>query len=379
LGAAGAGLGAAGAGLGAAGAGFGAAGAGLGATGAGFGAAGAGLGAAGAGFGAASAGLGAAGAGFGAAGAGFGAAGAGFDAAGAGLGTTGAGFGAAGAGFGAAGAGFGAAGAGFGASGAGFGTTVADFGASGWAAGIGRTSGGGVELGVEIFCCSFTSGGGFGVGKFDGLVCRTGVAAVTGFCASFGVAARSGVPGARGVFCPAGRLTVGLGVGPPVAGCRCDSGGAGVVEGLGAIRFGGVPFGTTRAGRFPLGGCLTIGEPVAPGWGGTPRVPGGFTGGEAFPKDFAPSKLGGTGLLPSVAAFGEPTGVRSGFGGRAPGFSKLGVFCPAAGVGPPVVSPGDPIVRPWLPICGFTKGVGLGWSFGGGFCSAMVLLSFSAS
>src|SRR4029077_6477517 len=162
--------------------------------------------------------------------------------------------------------------------------------------------------------------------------------------------------------------------GPPAACLRCDSAGAGAVEGLGAIRFGGVPFGTGRAGRFPLGGCLSTGEPVAPGWGGTPGVPGSFTGGEAFPEDFAPRRLGGTGLFPSVAALGEPTGVLTGFGDRAPGFTKLGVFCPAAGVGAPVVSFGDPIGRPLFPICGFTKGVGLGWSFGVGFCSAMVLL-----
>ena len=101
---------------------------------------------------------------------------------------------------------------------------------------------------------------------------------------------------------------------------------------------------------------MSIGEPVAPGWGGTPGVPGGFTGGEAFPEDFAPSRLGGTGLFSSVATFGVPTG----FGDRAPGFTKLGGFCPAAGVGAPVVSFGDPIGRPLLPICGFTKGVGLG-------------------
>lgn len=173
--------------------------------------------------------------------------------------------------------------------------------------------------------------------KFAGLVCRAGVGAVTGFCASFGVAALPGVPGARGAFCPAGWLTVGLGVGPPAACCHCESRGSGVVEGLGVIRFGGGPFGPIRPGRFPAGGCLTTGEPVAPGWGGPPGVPRGFTGGETFPEDFAPSRLGGTGLFPSVADFGEPTGVLPGFGDLAPGFTKLGVFCPATGIGAPVV------------------------------------------
>ena len=59
-------------------------------------------------------------------------------------------------------------------------------GATGWGCGADTA----FDLGVEIFRCSgFTSWGGFGVGRFGGLVCRAGVAAVTGFCSSFGVAA----------------------------------------------------------------------------------------------------------------------------------------------------------------------------------------------
>ena len=131
------------------------------------------------------------------------------------------------------------------------------------------------------------------------------------------------------------------------------------------------------AGTFPLGGCLSIGEPVVvgfpPAFGGPPRLPGGFTAGEALPEGFPPSRLGGTGFFPAAAGSGEPPVVTSAFGERSPGFAKLGVFCPGT-----VVSLGDPGVFP-LPICGFTKGGGFGWSFGGGFCSAIVFLSFCAS
>lgn len=64
--------------------------------------------------------------------------------------------------------------------------SVAGFeGATGWGCGADKA----FELGVEIFRCSgFISWGGFGVGRFGGLVCRAGVDAVTGFCSSFGVA-----------------------------------------------------------------------------------------------------------------------------------------------------------------------------------------------
>lgn len=118
---------------------------------------------------------------------------------------------------------------------------------------------------------------------------------------------------------------------------------------------------------------------VPPGFGGTPGVPGGFTVGEALPEDFAPSRLGGTDFFPVAAAFGEAPGVTFAFGGRTLGFNKLGgVFCPATAVGEPGAR-GGLVIFPLLPICGFTKGVGFGRSFGGGFCSAMVFLSFSAS
>jgi hypothetical protein len=126
-----------------------------------------------------------------------------------------------------------------------------------------------------------------------------------------------------------------------------------VVEGLGAIRFGGVPFGAICAGTFPLGGCLSTGEPVVvgfpPGFGGTPGVREGFTVGEALPEDLSPSRFGGRGFCPAVAAFGELPGVTFALGERAPGFNKLiGVFCPAT-VGEPV-GPGDLVICPLLPI-----------------------------
>ena len=185
------------------------------------------------------------------------------------------------------------------------------------------------------------------------------------------------------MFWPEGRLSVGLGVGPPAAWWRCDSGEPEVVEGLGAIKFGGVPFGAICAGTFSLAGCLSVGEPVIvgfpPGVGGTAGVPRGFTAGEALPEDFVPSRFGGTGFFPAAAAFGELPGATFALGGRTPGFNKLGgVFCPATAPGEPGAA-GDPVICPVLPICGFAKGVGFGRFFGGGFCSAMVFLSFSAS
>ena len=174
-----------------------------------------------------------------------------------------------------------------------------------------------------------------------------------------------------------------MGVGTPAAWCRCDSGEPVAVEGLGTIRFGGVPFGPVCAGTLPLGDCLSMGEPVAvgfpPGFGGTPGVTEGFTVDEAFPEDFVPSRLGGTGFFPAAAALGETPGVPFAFGERTIGFNRLGgVFCPATAAGEPGV-PGGPVICPFLPICGFTKGVGFGRFFGGGFCSAMVFLSFAAS
>jgi len=217
------------------------------------------------------------------------------------------------------------------------------------------------------------------VGRFGGLVCGVGAGTVPGFCPSVGAAA---LTGGWGIFCPEGRLLVGLGAGPPVACCRCDPGGTGVVAGLGAIRFGGFPF-RICAGTFPPGGCLSIGEPVGvgfpPGLGRPPRVPGGLTTGEAVPEGFPPSRFGGTGFFPAAGGSGEPAEVTSAFGERSPGLAKLRVFCPATELGAPVVTLGDPVVFPLLPICGFTKGGGFGWSFGGGFCSAIVLLSFCAS
>jgi hypothetical protein len=193
-----------------------------------------------------------------------------------------------------------------------------------------------------------------------------------------------------------------LGVGTPAAWCRCDSGEPGVVEGLGAIRFGGSFFGAICAGTFPLGDCFSPGEPVGVGFppgpvGEPPGVPEGFSHGEApgAPEGFAPSRFGGTDLFPAAVApgeapgvlgdppgtflfgdcfssrepgvvgfppgpVGEPPGVPGGFtpsrfGGTDlfPAAAAMGVgFCPVTAGGEPVV-PGDPAC-PFLPICGFT-------------------------
>ena len=88
---------------------------------------------------------------------------------------------------------------------------------------------------------------------------------------------------------------------------------------------------------------------------------------------------------------GEVPGGTFAFGEVGPGFTKLGgSFCPGAAVGAPgagVRAPsvagdsagrGVPVTFGLLPICGFTKGVGFARSLGCGFCSAMVLFSFSA-
>jgi hypothetical protein len=117
-------------------------------------------------------------------------------------------------------------------------------------------------------------------------------------------------------FCPIGRLAVGLGVGFPV--------------------------------------CWLPGDP-----------------------GFDPSRFGGTGFFSGAAALGEGPGETFACGEVGPGFEKLGgVFWP----GPRFEEPGatSDSVAPFLPICGFTKGAGLGRPPGWGFCSAMVFLSFSA-
>jgi hypothetical protein len=91
------------------------------------------------------------------------------------------------------------------------------------------------------------------------------------------------------------------------------------------------------------------------------------------------------GFFPAVGVLGVVPGVVFAFGKFAPGFIKLGgAFCPATGSGETVavgdpVPPGDPLTPPLLTVCGCTRGAGFGRPFGGGFCSAMVFLSFSAS
>jgi hypothetical protein len=128
---------------------------------------------------------------------------------------------------------------------------------------------------------------------------------------------------------------------------------------------------------------LGTGELVAigfsPGFGGPPGATGDFTMGEALSEALVPSRLGGKDFFPGAAVFGEAPGVTLAFGERTLGFNKLGgVFCPATAAGEPG-APEGLVICPLLPICVFTKGVGLGKSLGSGFCSAMVFLSFSAS
>ena len=137
------------------------------------------------------------------------------------------------------------------------------------------------------------------------------------------VTALRGAAEAWGLFCPGGRLPVGLGVGPPADRFGCDSGGPGVVAGLGAIRFGGVPLGVLGdpPGTFALGDDLSTGEPGVVGFptgsgGEPPSVPEVFTGGKApcLSEGFAPSRFGGTGFIPAGAVLGEALGVTFPFG-----------------------------------------------------------------
>ena len=84
------------------------------------------------------------------------------------------------------------------------------------------------------------------------------------------------------------------------------------------------------------------------------------------------------GFLPGAGALGEGPGGTFTFGEVGLGFAKLGGgFCPGPGVGEPGAT--NDSVAPLLTTCGFAKGVGFGKSFGTGFCSAIVFLSFAAS
>ena len=196
------------------------------------------------------------------------------------------------------------------------------------------------------------------------------------------------------MFCAGGRLPVGFGGGLPAGWFPCDPGWPGVTRGVGAFKFGGISLAAfgDPPGTLPVGDCFITGEPGVVGFPPgpvrePPGVPEGFTVCEApgVAEGFAPSRFGGTDLLAAPAAFGEAPGTTFGFGGPAPGFTKLGgSFCPIPAGGEPVtpgdtVAPGEPVTCPLLPNCRFTKGVGFGRSFGGGFCSAMVFLSNAAS
>ena len=188
-------------------------------------------------------------------------------------------------------------------------------------------------------------------------------------------------------------MPAGFGVGLPASWFPCDPGWPGVADGLGTFKFG-TPFGAlgVPSGTFPPGNCFSPGEAVGVGFlpgpvGKPPGVPADFTVGKApgAPEGFATSRFGGMGFFPAVGVLGVVPGVVFAFGRFVPGFIKLGgAFCPATGSGETVavgdpVPPGDPLTPPLLTVCGCTRGAGFGRPFGGGFCSAMVFLSFSAS
>jgi hypothetical protein len=179
-----------------------------------------------------------------------------------------------------------------------------------------------------------------------------------------------GVAGARGIFCPGGGFTVGLGVGFPPGGFPGAFDGTTAGDGLGAFRFGGAPLGApgVAPGTFPLGDWL------GPGEAGTVGFPPGPTGERpGVAKGFAPRRLGGMGFLPGACGLGVAPGATFALGGLAPGFSKLaGGFCPTTGAGDPgrtgaAAAPG--VAAPCLspPIRGRTKGAGFGRLFGVGF------------
>jgi hypothetical protein len=157
-----------------------------------------------------------------------------------------------------------------------------------------------------------------------------------------------------------GKLPVGFGVGFPVGWFLSGLGWTGVGDGV--FKFGGAPCGA--------------GEP-----GGVGFSPGPIGERPGAPAGFGPIRLGGTGFFPGTGRLDEALGGTFAFGSLVPGFNKLGgVFCPATGV-----ATADPGAREdagtWalFPIRAFTGSVGLRRSFGGGFCTAIVFLSFSAS
>ena len=96
---------------------------------------------------------------------------------------------------------------------------------------------------------------GFGVVRLAGSLCGVGMGEVSGLFSSVGVAAVPGVAEGCGEFSPGAKLPDGFAVGLLAGWFSFTSGRAGVADGPGAFRFGGVSLGTLAgpSGGLPLG------------------------------------------------------------------------------------------------------------------------------
>jgi hypothetical protein len=118
--------------------------------------------------------------------------------------------------------------------------------ATGWPWGLDTAVAPGVET---ARCTGFASFAGGGVTGVCGPGCGIGVDGAPAFLSLDGVTALRGVTEEWAAFCPRGKFTVGPGAGPGGDWFCGDFGWPEIVDGVGAIRFGGVPFGVM--GDFP--------------------------------------------------------------------------------------------------------------------------------